>query len=66
MLVKGRYKLLYYFGYADLGVPDHAKLYDVEADPEEMKDLFTTERDIGAVLLNELKTKIEEVNKPYQ
>ncbi len=65
MLVKGRYKLLYYFGYDDLGIPDIVKLYDVQADPEELKDLFPAEKDIGTSLLNELKAKLSEVNRPY-
>ncbi len=64
-LVKGRYKLLYYFGYVDLGVPDHAKLFDIQADPEEMTDLFLREKDIAGSLLDELKTKLKEVNRPY-
>ena len=66
MLVKGRHKLVYYFGFADLGIPDHAKLFDVEADPEELKDLYLTEKDIAGTLLNELKAKLTEVNRPYE
>jgi arylsulfatase A-like enzyme len=66
MLVKDRYKLLYYFGYSALHVPDTVKLYDLKADPEEMKDLLSVEKDIGAALLNELKAKLAEVNRPYE
>ncbi len=65
MLVRGRYKLLYFFGYADRGIDELVKLYDLEADPEELVDLSSTEKDIAAELLRELKTKLAEVNKPY-
>ena len=66
MLVKGRYKLVYYFGFSDLGIPDHAKLFDLEADPEELTDLYSVEKDVAASLFNELKAKLNEVNKPFE
>ena len=64
-LVKGRYKLLYYFGYVERGIDELVKLYDIEADPEELVDLYPSQKDVADELLNELKTKLAEVNKPY-
>ncbi len=64
-LIRGRYKLLYYFGYRLLGIKELVKLYDIQADPEELVDLFPSQNDIGNDLLGELKSKIAEENKPY-
>lgn len=63
-LVRGRYKLLYYFGFQPRGIEDFVRLYDVEADPEELTDLSATEKDIAGVMLNELRNKLAEVNQP--
>lgn len=64
-LIKGRYKLLYYFGYPDFGVNELVKLYDIESDPDELVDLYASQQGIVAELLSELKSKLDEVNKPY-
>jgi hypothetical protein len=63
--IKGHYKLLYYFGYVEHGINELVKLYDIEADPEELVDLYPSQKDVADKLLNELKTKLAEVNKPY-
>jgi arylsulfatase A-like enzyme len=65
MLVKGDYKLLYYFGYPELKGAERVQLFDVAADPEEMNELSGVKKDVAAALLQELKAKIAEVNKPY-
>ena len=41
------------------------KLFDIQADPEELKDLFLTKKEVGSVLLDHLKQKLAEVNQPY-
>jgi arylsulfatase A-like enzyme len=64
-LAKGRYKLLYYFGYVERGIDELVKLYDIEADPEELVDLYPSQKDVADELLTELKAKLAEVNKPY-
>ena len=64
-LIKGRYKLLYYFGDVERGIDEMVKLYDIEADPEELVDLYPLQKDAGDDLLDELKTKLAEVDKPY-
>ena len=65
MLVKGRYKLLYFFGYEDRGFQELVKLFDLQADPEEMNDLSLAQKDVTAEMLAELKSKLAQVNKPY-
>ena len=65
MVVRGRHKLIYYLGYDERGIRDFSRLYDIEADPEELNDLSQSEKDISGELLNELKKKIAEVNKRY-
>ena len=65
MLVKGRYKLLYFFGYQDLKIDDFVRLYDVEADPEELVDLYPSQKSIAEDLLDELKRKLADVDRPF-
>jgi choline-sulfatase len=65
MLVKGRYKLLYFFGYEDRGFQELVKLFDLQADPEEMNDLSLAQKDVTAEMLAELKSKLTQVNQPY-
>ena len=65
-LIKGQYKLMYFFGYEELGVgEERIELYDVKNDPEELNDLSLTKRETTTELLNELKQKLAEVNEPY-
>lgn len=66
MMIKGKYKLTYFFGYKELGEGnERVELYDIEADPEELNDLYQTNNTTASALLDELKKKINEVNKPY-
>jgi hypothetical protein len=66
MLLKGKYKLTYYYGYGRLQEGDErVDLYDVETDPQELDNLYPAQRGIGADLLDELKVKLAEVNAPY-
>jgi arylsulfatase A-like enzyme len=65
MIVRGNHKLIYYFGYGDT-MPDHARLFDLDADPEELNDLFSKEKTIASTLLDELKTRLDEANRAIQ
>ena len=65
MLLRWPYKLLYFFGYAQKGVDELVKLYNVEVDPEEMDDLASSQSALAADMLKELKAKIAQVNGPY-
>ena len=66
-LIKGQYKLMYFFGYDELGGAgsERIELYDLENDPEELDDLYTTKRETAAELFGELKAKLAEVDEPY-
>ncbi len=59
-LVKGRYKLHYYFGYPERGIEELVKLYDIESDPEELVDLYASQRGTADELLAELKARLDE------
>ena len=65
MLLRGNKKLLYYTGYPDRGVEELVQLFDIQADPEELNDLYASQKDVAAELLAEAKSKLAEVNKPY-
>lgn len=66
MLVQGRHKLMYIFGYKELGEGvERVELYDIESDPEELNDLHTKQKETGAAMLNQMKKKLKEVNQPY-
>jgi arylsulfatase A-like enzyme len=54
---KGKYKLIYYTGYE---AEDSFELYDMEADPEEMTDVYSQEAEIAAALKRELLETIQQ------
>jgi hypothetical protein len=56
---------LYFFGYDELGGDERIELYDIHSDPEEMNDLFIPKRELANEMLQELKEKLAEVNRPY-
>ena len=65
-LIKGQYKLIYFFGYEELGfVGERIELYDIRNDPEEMNDLYSSKRETANEMLHELKAKLAEVDEPY-
>ena len=62
----GDYKLMYFYGYEELGsIGERIELYNIKDDPEELNDLIDTEKEIGQKLLSELKAKLKEMNAPY-
>ncbi|HET6846870.1 MAG TPA: sulfatase-like hydrolase/transferase, partial [Anaerolineales bacterium] len=64
-LLRGQYKLHYYFGYQPYGIQDFTRLYDIQSDPEELEDLSGKYPDIAAELLAQTKAKLQEVDRPY-
>jgi arylsulfatase A-like enzyme len=65
-LIKGQYKLIFFFGYEELGVnSERVELYDIANDLEELNDLSSSKKETTAELLNEIKQKLTIVNKPY-
>jgi arylsulfatase A-like enzyme len=65
-LVRGRYKVMYFFGYEELGEGvERVELYDLQNDPDELQDLYGEQTAMGRELLDVLKTKLREVNAPY-
>ena len=57
---------MYFFGYEELGTGgERIELYNIKDDPEELNNLYDTEKEIGLELLDELKTKLKEMNAPY-
>ena len=59
-LIKDRYKLIHYFGYA--GHESEFELYDLGKDPEELEDLYLSKRSVATDLQEELLRKLHEVN----
>lgn len=68
ILVKGKYKLIYIVGDKKIkavGLDELVQLFDIEADPEELDDLYLSHKEIATEMLAEVKSKLKEVNKPY-
>ena len=63
-MIKDRYKLIHYLDYKD--VDKQYELYDLINDPEELSNLYSSQRSLGQDLQDELQAKIQEVNRPYQ
>ncbi len=59
------YKLHYYFGYKNLPPDGIVKLFDIQADAEEMTDLSHAKKTVTDELLAQLKDKLQAVNRPY-
>jgi len=65
-MIRDRYKLLYFFGYPEKGIDELVRLYDLQTDPEEMRDLSAAYPDIAEGMLRELKSRIRESDQPYE
>ena len=60
-MIQGRHKLIHYCGYS--GLADGFELYDVEADPEELDDIYPSSGALGRRLRDELLARLDEVNR---
>jgi len=64
-VTRGPHKIVWYGAYPSLDGKERVEVFDLEADPEESRDLAAAQPTWGADLLDELKTKLQEVNRPY-
>ncbi len=65
--IRENYKLIYYFGYPELGeIKEKFELFDLENDPEELNDLSEALPNIAADLLETVKTKLETNEQPFK
>jgi arylsulfatase A-like enzyme len=65
-LIRGEYKIIYYFGYEELDPPGELiELYNIKSDPEEMKDISKDHHILAVEMVDLLKSKLEEINLPY-
>jgi arylsulfatase A-like enzyme len=64
VMIKGTHKLIHYFGYK--GYENEYELYDLENDPEELRNLYSSTNPIARDMQNQLKLKLQGVNRPYR
>ncbi len=64
-LRKGNYKLTYYMGYEKLDRRDRFELYDIDADPEELHDLYSESSPTAQDLRRELLERVRAENARY-
>jgi arylsulfatase A-like enzyme len=62
-LIRGPYKLIHYTGYPKK--PEAFELYNLQVDPEEMKDLFESETSTASLMKEELLDSLADANRPY-
>jgi arylsulfatase A-like enzyme len=63
--IKGKYKLHYYFGYAELNGKELVRLFDIETDPDELNDMSESYTDLAIEMLSELKNNLAKAEEPY-
>lgn len=63
-LVRGRYKLIHYFGYP--GYENESELYDLENDPDELEDLSQSRIQIANTMKADLQDKLTTVNSDFE
>jgi arylsulfatase A-like enzyme len=61
---KAAYKLIHTFGYKDY--PDTFELYNLEADPDELENLFDAETVVAKHMKQELLDSLETANRPFR
>jgi arylsulfatase A-like enzyme len=63
-LIEGAHKLVHYFGYP--GFEDQYEMYDLQADPEELRNLYAQGDPLADRLRDQLLAKLEDVNQSCQ
>jgi arylsulfatase A-like enzyme len=64
-MIKENYKLIHYYGFRGV-LKNKLELYDLEADPEEMNDLFSTKSQFAKKMKKDLFDRIEDAGSIYQ
>jgi hypothetical protein len=65
-LMRNKYKLMYFSGYEELRGQERIELYDLDQDPNELNNIYPHGSRIGGLMLEELKSKLLEVdNRPF-
>ncbi|RME08010.1 MAG: hypothetical protein D6803_02410 [Anaerolineae bacterium] len=62
MLIRGNYKIMWYFGYEQLEDKEFIELYDLAADPGERHNLYPQRRDLAEPMLATLREKLDALN----
>jgi hypothetical protein len=66
MLIRWPYKFVYYFGYPELPVAQpYFELFNLEEDPEELKNLYIYKPELSADFLAELQERMEIADRPF-
>jgi len=64
MMVRENYKLMLYFGYDEINEGDEIiELYDISADPEELENLYPSQKTVADEMLAVLRVKLNEFMK---
>lgn len=66
-MYQGPYKLINYRGYEQLPSDEGLyQLFNLDNDPEELEDLYSTERGVAEAMTEQLQQRLEEANRPFQ
>jgi arylsulfatase A-like enzyme len=65
-MIRDGYQLLYYFGYEEIGKGELVELYDLKTDPDELDNLVDARPELANSMLETIKQKIAEADRPYQ
>jgi arylsulfatase A-like enzyme len=66
VIIKNGYKLIYSFGFEELQQKDSLlELYDINNDPEEVNDLYSTKKQLADDLFDELVNVMEQADQNY-
>ena len=66
-LIEENYKLIWTFGYEPLPEGESViELYDLAADPEELENLYISQKSTADEMLDQLKIKMGELQSSYQ
>ena len=65
--ISGKHKLIYTFGYDEQnGMGPMFELFDLENDPEELENIYSSKQGIASEMESMLLKKIQDVNEPYR